>query len=109
MKNCVDNVDNVDKRCADVPDATRNVEENQGLSKYKTLCVRSYVDNNVHKKFHTPVCRFVCISVWIMWISYFPRSFSPILTTSPAPMVINKSPCTHFSSKNVSISSKDGK
>ncbi len=31
---------------------------------------------------------------------------SPIFTTSPAPMVINKSPLIHFSDKKFSISSK---
>lgn len=41
--------------------------------------------------------------------NYFPIKFSPILTTSPAPMVINKSPLIHFSNKKFSISSKVGK
>ena len=41
--------------------------------------------------------------------NYFPMRFSPIFTTSPAPIVINKSPLIHFSNKKFSISSKDGK
>lgn len=47
--------------------------------------------------------------MWIMWISYFFNRFSPILTTSPAPIVINRSPCEQFSDKNFSISLKDEK
>ena len=41
--------------------------------------------------------------------NYLPIKFSPIFTTSPAPIVINKSPLIHFSNKKFSISSKDGK
>mgnify|MGYP000938405176 CR=1 FL=1 len=40
--------------------------------------------------------------------SYF-RSASPMFTTSPAPIVINKSPWIHFSETKFSISSKLGK
>ena len=40
--------------------------------------------------------------------SYFKRS-SPIFTTFPAPIVINKSPFIHFSLKKSSISAKEGK
>ena len=47
--------------------------------------------------------------MWIMWITYLPRSCSPIFTTSPAPIVINRSPCVQFSNKKFSISSKVGK
>lgn len=49
------------------------------------------------------------VSMWIMWISYFPRRDSPISTTFPAPMVINRSPFIQFFNKNFSISSKEGK
>ena len=38
--------------------------------------------------------------------NFYLIKFSPIFTTSPAPMVINKSPLIHFSDKNFSISSK---
>ena len=41
--------------------------------------------------------------------NYLPRSDSPISTTFPAPIVINKSPFIQFSNKNFSISSKEGK
>lgn len=41
--------------------------------------------------------------------NYLERSASPISTTFPAPMVINKSPFIHFFDKNFSISSKEGK
>ena len=41
--------------------------------------------------------------------NYFPRRFSPIFSTSPAPMVINKSPFMQFSKRKFSISSKVGK
>ena len=51
----------------------------------------------------------MCINMWIMWITYLPRSCSPIFTTSPAPIVINRSPCVQFSNKKFSISSKVGK
>lgn len=41
--------------------------------------------------------------------NYRPKSSSPIFRTSPAPIVINKSPGIQFSNKNFSTSSKDGK
>ena len=41
--------------------------------------------------------------------NYLPRSFSPTFTISPAPIVINKSPCVQFSKRKFSISSKEGK
>ena len=41
--------------------------------------------------------------------NYFPSKFSPIFSTSPAPIVINRSPFMQFSSKKFSISSKVGK
>ena len=40
--------------------------------------------------------------------NYWERMDSPMFTTSPAPIVINKSPFIQFSKINVSISSKDG-
>lgn len=44
--------------------------------------------------------------LWIMWINYFFSKFSPIFTTFPAPIVINKSPSVQFSNKYFSVSSK---
>ena len=44
-----------------------------------------------------------------MWISYLESRFSPTLTISPAPIVINKSPLIQFVNKNFSISSNVGK
>lgn len=41
--------------------------------------------------------------------NYFPRRCSPIFTTSPAPIVINKSPCAQLFKRKLSISSKVGK
>lgn len=41
--------------------------------------------------------------------NYIPRRFSPIFTTSPAPIVINKSSFMQFSKRKFSISSKEGK
>ena len=41
--------------------------------------------------------------------NYIPSKASPISTTFPAPIVINKSPFTQFFNKNFSISSKEGK
>ncbi len=43
---------------------------------------------------------------WICGKVYFPSSSLPILTTSPAPMVINKSPLVQFCKRNFSISLK---
>ena len=37
------------------------------------------------------------------------KRFSPIFITSPAPIVIHRSPCIHFFRRNSSISSKEGK
>ena len=36
--------------------------------------------------------KFSTFWLWIMWISYLESRFSPIFTTSPAPIVINTSP-----------------
>ena len=44
--------------------------------------------------------------LWIMWINYFFSKFSPIFTTFPAPIVINKSPSVQFSNKYFSVFSK---
>lgn len=44
-----------------------------------------------------------------MWKNYIPRRFSPILWTSPAPIVINRSPAVQFSKRKFSISSKERK
>lgn len=41
--------------------------------------------------------------------NYIPKRDSPMFTTFPAPIVINKSPLTQFSNKKFSISSKLGK
>lgn len=41
--------------------------------------------------------------------NYLPKSFSPTFTISPAPIVINKSPCVQFSKRKFSISSKEEK
>ena len=60
------------------------------------------------KKIHTADGRYpVCCVDKVE--NYFPSRFSPISTTFPAPIVINKSPSIQFSSKNFSISSKEGK
>ncbi len=41
--------------------------------------------------------------------NYLPNRDSPISTTFPAPIVINRSPFIQFFNKNFSISSKEGK
>lgn len=41
--------------------------------------------------------------------NYLESRFSPIFSTSPAPIVINMSPFMQFSNKKFSISSKEGK
>ena len=41
--------------------------------------------------------------------NYFPRRCSPMFTTSPAPIVINRSPCAQLFKRKLSISSKVGK
>ena len=41
--------------------------------------------------------------------NYLPKIDSPISTTFPAPIVINRSPFTQFFNKNFSISSNEGK
>ena len=62
----------------------------------------------VNKNIHIVSLHKMLKTMWIMWITYRPRSFSPTFTISPAPIVINKSPGTQFSKINVSISSKEG-
>lgn len=47
--------------------------------------------------------------LWIMWVTDYLIKSSPIFTTFPAPMVINKSPSIHFFDKNSSISWKEEK
>lgn len=63
----------------------------------------------IHVKKSTQQMEDIQSVVWIKWKNYFPSRFSPISTTFPAPIVINKSPSIQFSSKNFSISSKEGK
>ena len=75
------------------------------------MCIRdrNYVKSLMHKKIHMPYTGKMCINMWIMWITYFPRRCSPIFTTSPAPIVIRRSPLEQFSRRKFSISSKVGK
>ena len=52
---------------------------------------------------------FVDNSVWKMWITFYLRRSSPIFTTSPAPIVINKSPGAQCDLRKSSISLKEEK
>ncbi len=61
------------------------------------------------KNIHSFECRLNRLKLWIMWISYFPNRFSPILTTSPAPIVINRSLGIQFCNKNISMSPNEEK
>lgn len=75
--------------------------------------VDSYKKERNHKVFAIKIStgkRMQCrvFSVDSVHNYYFNR-FSPILTTSPAPIVINKSSFVQFSKRNFSISSKEGK
>ena len=46
----------------------------------------------VNQEIHIACLHKMLKTMWIMWISYCPSSFSPTFTMSPAPIVINKSP-----------------
>ena len=72
---------------------------------FRHFQIYSYVNQKIHRVFN----RILLKTLWIMWITYCPRSFSPTFTISPAPIVINRSPLTQFSRRNVSIASKLGK
>lgn len=48
-------------------------------------------------------------TLWIKWITYIPSKDSPIFTTSPAPIVIHRSPVKQFCSKKFSISPNEEK
>ncbi len=67
-----------------------------------------YVNQFMHKKSTCHTHIKMCINMWIMWITYLPRSCSPIFTTSPAPIVINRSPCVQFSIKSFQSRRKSG-
>lgn len=64
--------------------------------------------SNIMNKKTTKFWRKLSTKFCGMLISYFPKRCSPILTTSPAPIVINKSPGEQLSSKKFSISLKLG-
>ena len=61
------------------------------------------------KKYPQFSCEVIRKKVVDIVENYYPIRFSPIFTTSPAPIVINKSPLIQFSNKKFSISSKEGK
>lgn len=61
------------------------------------------------KKISTFFCRGSSRKNVDMVDNYFCRRDSPIFTTSPAPIVINRSPFMQFSNRNFSASSKVGK
>lgn len=64
---------------------------------------------NVNKKYPQPE-RFPGESFSVDIVhNYFRSRFSPIFTTSPAPIVINRSPFVQFFRMKFSISAKEGK
>lgn len=81
----VDNVEFVDKN-------ERKEKSKKNLDKKSTPLAHKNVDRSVDNV-----------------DNYSPRSFSPTVTISPAPIVINRSPVEQFSNKKFSISSKEGK
>ncbi len=70
------------------------------------------IDRIIHiqtKKYPQFSCEVIRKKVVDNVENFYPSRFSPIFTTSPAPIVINKSPLIQFSNKKFSISSKEGK
>ena len=65
---------------------------------YKKMCRRNYVNEDIHKKIHMQNTKTVHKHVDNV-DNYKPKRFSPIFTTSPAPIVINKSLGVQFSNK----------
>ena len=102
----VESVDNFADKYYLKPAKMQKISINSGFSR---ISVSNYVDYVMHKKIHMLHRIKMCISMWIMWITYLPRRCSPIFTTSPAPIVINRSPCVQLFKRKLSISSKVGK
>lgn len=61
------------------------------------------------KNIHIVMCIKNHMKMQILWINYLPSKDSPIFTTSPAPIVINRSPSEQFSKIKFSMSSNSGK
>ena len=135
MHRIVNNVDNFCKYIYRQQQKSRKILKKQEVWQVLgRFCGKCYVNRIIHR-FKTEK---LLINLWIMWISggkynknkdkkvdkfvypflyilflsggavYFKRA-SPTLTISPAPIVISKSPWAQFSSRNFSISSKEGK
>ena len=97
----VDSVDSVDKK----------MEKITNPFLYESLdCMFKFFENvDLFQKYpHLFRWIFTSKNVDNVDKNYF-NKFSPILKTSPAPIVINKSPLIQFFNKNFSISSKDEK
>jgi hypothetical protein len=80
-----------------------NVDKNKKACKIMEKRMRL-----IQQKIHTKEDGYALLGVDNV-DNYFPSSDSPISTTFPAPIVINRSPFIHFFNKNFSISSKEGK
>ena len=101
----MDNVDNLWKVLKD--HVVKNQKKPENTEKIRNLEKDGKICENKRNP-HLKVDVFNN-QMWITWISYLERRFSPIFTTFPAPIVINKSPFIHFFCKKDSISSKLGK
>ena len=86
----------------------------KSAAQYNSSCKKSRVNyysiiRAVKKEISaSKIMFFVDKILWKMWITIYFRRFSPIFTTSPAPIVINKSPFWQFSIQKSSISRKVG-
>ena len=87
------------------PLSCRNLSKSREFKAFPNCQLIFYVNINIHIASLHKMLK----TMWILWITYFPNSFSPTFTISPAPIVINKSPGTQFSKINVSISSNEGR
>lgn len=96
----VENVDNPGRKAA----AFRKIVINPIKPNGKTR-VRFFA----RKKISTSLEKVISPKFVDIVDSYFSSRLSPILTTSPAPIVINRSPFMQFINKNFSISSKEGR
>ena len=102
----MDNVDNVDKH-VDTTNIERKIffENPQFKPKNGRTCVLEGACGYPQKNPQSTTVEGVDKTVDNV-DNYLRRRFSPIFTTSPAPIVINRSPWVQFFNKNFSTSSK---
>lgn len=112
----MDNVDNFVENYYLQPRAERKMPKNPG-KKGQAVKIKGnraeYLCQRVFHRMSTENPHAFCVEKVQKHVdnvdNYFWRSASPIFITSPAPIVIHKSPCKHVFNKKFSISAKEWK